>query len=422
MRLSLLMRGSEALGFSGNPDGEVASICYDSRQCGQGSLFVAISGLKEDGHTFIADALARGARFIIHEREFLPPAGVTAVRVRDSRRCLGVLGKNFFGDPSAALRLIAIVGTNGKTTVTYLLESILRAAGHNVGVLGTINYRFGGNSFPAPNTTPESFEMQRILREMTNHGVTHCVAEVSSHAIDLRRVDDCAFDLGVFTNLTQDHLDYHGTMETYYQAKKRFFSEVLPTGGKSHRHKTIVNNESSEIIRILNLAFNAFTNVHTDYYPENLRSEIDKINDLVYPNINNGVYRAGFATAQAAYEQAFRGIFDTLDDLEQRLSQHRYLTGNTITEADWRLFCTLIRFDAVYYAHFKCNWRHIYEYPNLSNYVRDLYQVPGVAETVSLQQIKRHYYGSQRQVNPTGIVPVGPQLDFSAPHDRARFG
>lgn len=244
MRLSLLMRGIEALGFSGNPNGEVASIYYDSRQCRQGSLFVAIAGLKADGHTFIADALARGAGFIIHESEFLPPAGVTAIRVRDSRRCLGVLGKNFFGDPSAALCLIAIVGTNGKTTVTYLLEAILGAAGYNAGVLGTINYRYGGNSFPAPNTTPESFEMQRILREMTDHGVTHCVAEVSSHAIDLRRVDDCAFDLGVFTNLTQDHLDYHGTMETYYQAKKRFFSEVLPTKRKSHPHKMIVNNDA----------------------------------------------------------------------------------------------------------------------------------------------------------------------------------
>ena len=131
---------------------------------------------------------------------------------------------------------------------------------------------------------------------------------------------------------------------------------------------------------------------------------------------------ANFATAQDAYEAAFRNVFDTLDDMELRLSQHRYLVGNTITEADWRLFCTLIRFDAVYYSHFKCNWRHISEYPNLSNYVRDLYQQPGVAETVSLQQIKRHYYGSQRQVNPTGIVPVGPQLDFSAKHDRARFG
>jgi len=243
MRLSLLMRGIEALGFSGNPDGEVASVCYDSRQCRQGSLFVAISGLKADGHAFIADALSRGAGFIIHEKEFLPTAGATAVRVRDSRRCLGILGKNFFGDPTAALCLIAIVGTNGKTTVTYLLEAILRAAGYNVGVLGTINYRFGGNGFPAPNTTPESFEMQRILREMADHGVTHCVAEVSSHAVDLRRVDDCAFDLGVFTNLTQDHLDYHGNMETYYQAKKRFFSEVLPTGGKSHQHKMIVNGD-----------------------------------------------------------------------------------------------------------------------------------------------------------------------------------
>ena len=155
---------------------------------------------------------------------------------------------------------------------------------------------------------------------------------------------------------------------------------------------------------------------------EPLRAEIDRINDLVYPNINNGVYRAGFATSQEAYEEAFRGVFDTLDEIEQLLSQQRYLAGSAITEADWRLFTTLVRFDAVYYAHFKCNWRHIYDYPNLSNYLRDLYQVPGVAETVSLDQIKRHYYGSQRQVNPTGIVPVGPQLDFAAPHDRGRFG
>jgi putative glutathione S-transferase len=173
---------------------------------------------------------------------------------------------------------------------------------------------------------------------------------------------------------------------------------------------------------MLNSAFDAFTNVHTDYYPQGLRAQIDKFNELVYPNINNGVYRAGFATSQAAYEDAFRNLFDALDEIEQILARQRYLTGNAITEADWRLFPTLIRFDAVYYSHFKCNWRHIYEYPNLSGYVRDLYQQPGVAETVSLQQIKRHYYNSQRQVNPTGIVPVGPQLDFSAPHDRGRFG
>ena len=210
--------------------------------------------------------------------------------------------------------------------------------------------------------------------------------------------------------------------DIYVMADPRFTGRVSVPVLWDKKRKTIVNNELSEIIRMLNSAFDAFTDDRTDYYPEQLRGEIDRINEMVYPNLNNGVYRAGFATTQEAYEQAFRAMFDTLDELEQILSQHRYLTGSRITEADWRLFCTLIRFDAVYYAHFKCNWRHIYEYPNLSNYVRDLYQVPGVAETVSFEQIKRHYYGSQRKVNPTGIVPVGPQLDFAAPHDRARFG
>jgi putative glutathione S-transferase len=210
--------------------------------------------------------------------------------------------------------------------------------------------------------------------------------------------------------------------EIYVLADARYTGRVSVPVLWDKQKKTIVNNESSEIIRMLNSAFDASTNVHTDYYPQGLRAQIDKLNEFVYPNINNGVYRAGFATSQAAYEEAFRNLFDALDEVEQILSRQRYLTGNTITEADWRLFTTLIRFDAVYYSHFKCNWRHIYEYPNLSGYVRDLYQQPGVAETVSLQQIKRHYYNSQRQVNPTGIVPVGPQLDFSAPHDRARFG
>jgi putative glutathione S-transferase len=210
--------------------------------------------------------------------------------------------------------------------------------------------------------------------------------------------------------------------EIYLLANPRYSGRVSVPVLWDKKRNTIVNNESPEIIRMLNSAFDAFTNVRTDYYPKNLRTEIDHLNDLIYSNINNGVYRAGFATTQAAYEQAFRNVFDTLEEIEQILSQHRYLVGNTITEADWRLFCTLIRFDAVYYSHFKCNWRRISEFPNLSNYVRDLYQVPGVAETVNIEQIKRHYYGSQRQVNPTGIVAVGPQLDFAAPHDRARFG
>src|SRR6202045_398115 len=187
------------------------------------------------------------------------------------------------------------------------------------------------------------------------------------------------------------------------------------------KQRTVVNNESSEIIRMLNSAFEAFTNVHTDYYPAELRGEIDRINDLVYPTVNNGVYRAGFATSQDAYEEAARGVFATFDQLEERLSRQRYLVGKEITEADWRLFTTLIRFDAVYYSHFKCNLRRVADYPNLSNYLRDLYQVPGIAETVSIEQIKRHYYGSQRQVNPTGIVPIGPQLDFTLPLDRGRF-
>jgi glutathionyl-hydroquinone reductase len=210
--------------------------------------------------------------------------------------------------------------------------------------------------------------------------------------------------------------------EIYLLADPKYSGRVSVPVLWDKKRKTIVNNESPEIIRMLNSAFDAFTNVRTDFYPKELRAEIDRINDLVYANINNGVYRAGFATSQAAYEQAFRNLFDTLDEIEQTLSRKRFLTGSSITEADWRLFPTLIRFDAVYYSHFKCNWRHIYEYPNLSNYVRDLYQQPGVAETVSLAQIKRHYYHSQKQVNPTGIVPVGPQLDFSSPHDRARLG
>lgn len=210
--------------------------------------------------------------------------------------------------------------------------------------------------------------------------------------------------------------------EIYLAADPKYTGRVSVPVLWDKERKTIVNNESPEIIRMLNAAFDAFTNERADYYPQALRAQIDKINELVYPNVNNGVYRAGFATSQAAYEEAFRNLFDALDEIEQILSRQRYVAGNAVTEADWRLFCTLIRFDAVYYSHFKCNWRHIYEYPNLSHYVRDLYQVPGVAETVNLEQIKRHYYGSQRQVNPTGIIPVGPQLDFAAPHDRARFG
>jgi len=209
--------------------------------------------------------------------------------------------------------------------------------------------------------------------------------------------------------------------DIYLIADPRYTGRVTVPVLWDKKNRTVVNNESSEIIRMLNSEFDAFTEVKTDYYPAALRAEIDRINDIVYPNINNGVYRAGFATSQEAYEKAARGLFLALDQIEAVLSRQRYLVGSKITEADWRLFTTLIRFDTVYYSHFKCNLRRIADYPNLWNYLRDLYQEPGIAETVSIDHIKRHYYGSQRQVNPTGIVPIGPIIDFTAPHDRGRF-
>ncbi|HEY1981000.1 MAG TPA: glutathione S-transferase family protein [Xanthobacteraceae bacterium] len=210
--------------------------------------------------------------------------------------------------------------------------------------------------------------------------------------------------------------------EIYLLADPHYTGRVSVPVLWDKKRRTIVSNESSEIIRMLNSAFDAFTNAHDDYYPAELRGEIDRINDLVYPNINNGVYRAGFATSQDAYEEAARGVFAAFDEIETRLSRQRYLVSNRITEADWRLFTTLIRFDSVYYGHFKCNLRRVVDYPNLWGYLRELYQVPGIADTVNIEQIKRHYYGSQRQVNPTGIVPIGPIIDFMASHDRARLG
>lgn len=188
--------------------------------------------------------------------------------------------------------------------------------------------------------------------------------------------------------------------------------------------ETIVNNESADIIRMLNSAFDHLDGVRDDrdFYPEALRGEIDEVNARVYHAVNNGVYRAGFATSQDAYEKAFVALFSELDGLEQRLDGKRYLVGNRLTEADWRLFTTLIRFDAVYYGHFKCNLRQIRDYPNLSAYLRDLYQVPGVAETVDIDQIKRHYYVSQHSINPTQVIPLGPELDFSVPHGREALG
>lgn len=183
-----------------------------------------------------------------------------------------------------------------------------------------------------------------------------------------------------------------------------------------------VSNESSEIIRMLNSAFDGVGAKPGDYYPEALRVEIDSINAEVYDNVNNGVYKSGFATTQEAYEQAVFPLFETLDALEQKLSKQRYLVGDQITEADWRLFTTLVRFDAVYHGHFKCNLKQIEDYPHLSGYVRELHQWPGVADTVNMKHIKEHYYRSHNTINPTGVVPAGPVLNLDAPHQRGKIG
>ena len=184
---------------------------------------------------------------------------------------------------------------------------------------------------------------------------------------------------------------------------------------------TIVSNESPEIIRMFNSAFDEVGARAFDFYPQALRTEIDELNERIYESVNNGVYKCGFSTTQEAYEEAITPLFDTLDWLDERLSSRRYLTGNTITEADWRLFTTLVRFDPVYVGHFKCNIRRIVDYPNLSGYVRDLYQQPGVSDTVNMEHIKNHYYASHESVNPSRVIPKGPEVDFTEPHDRERL-
>ena len=245
MELRQLLDGIHIIKNSAEPEGDVSTVCYAAGQCTEGSLFVAIQGLAYDGHDYIGQAIECGARFIVHQKDIDVPDGIVAVQVPDSRRALGRLAKNYFGDPSSRLTLIGITGTSGKTTVTYLLESILTAAGFRCGVLGTVNYRYNGKILPAPNTTPESYEMQKILSEMANEGVTHVIAEVSSHALDLRRVDDCDFDLGIFTNLSPEHLDYHKDMEDYFHAKKRFFTEILPQSKKNRSRKAVINADDA---------------------------------------------------------------------------------------------------------------------------------------------------------------------------------
>jgi glutathionyl-hydroquinone reductase len=206
--------------------------------------------------------------------------------------------------------------------------------------------------------------------------------------------------------------------EVYQKAVPDYTGRVTVPTLWDTRTQTIVSNESADIIRMFNSAFAALQSDSFDYYPAELREEIDQVNERIYATVNNGVYRAGFATSQDAYEEAYDALFATLDWIEDRLSRQRYLVGSRITEADWRLFTTCVRFDAVYYSHFKCNRSRLVDYPNLCAVIRELSQIPGIAETISLDHIKLHYYGSHKTVNPTGIVPKGPEIDFAEPHRR----
>ena len=226
MKLSRLLEGVDYQELLGNPEEEIRGVVYDSRLAGPGDLFVALRGTREDGHLYIRHAMERGASAVVAEEIAGLPEGVSRVRVSEARRALSKIALRFYENPFKGLSMIGVTGTNGKTTTTYLLESMLKASGARPGVLGTINYRFGGKEFPAPVTTPESLDIMRLVREMADEGVTHVIMEVSSHALDQGRTQDCPFKVAVFTNLSRDHLDYHETMEAYFKAKSRLFSNL----------------------------------------------------------------------------------------------------------------------------------------------------------------------------------------------------
>lgn len=237
--------------------------------------------------------------------------------------------------------------------------------------------------------------------------------------IDVTVVEPLMLSNGWELKDDQYGLDY--MYQLYLKANPDYEGRVTIPVLWDKQTQSIVSNESADIIRMLNSAFNGFTGNDNDYYPAALQAQIDAINERVYGSINNGVYRAGFATSQAAYEEAYYELFDALDWVEQSLIRQRYLAGSVLTEADWRLFTTLIRFDAVYHGHFKTNRQRIADYPAISNYLRELFQMPGIAQTVNFDHIKQHYYGSHDTINPTRIVPLGPDQDFRLPHDRGRF-
>jgi len=263
-----------------------------------------------------------------------------------------------------------------------------------------------------------------IFRKLKKLEKLISVSVVHPHMLDKGWVFDTAFDqpFDEKKQCKDDLYDSHCLHEIYTRNDAHYSGRVTVPILWDKKQERIVNNESADIIRMFNNAFNHLTNSHSDFYPESKRDEIDDINERVYQHINNGVYKCGFATQQQAYEKAFRDLFSALDFVDNKLNQHKYLTGDNLTEADWRLFTTLVRFDAVYVGHFKCNLKRIADYEHLSNYLKELYQYEGIAGTVSLEHIQQHYYYSHETINPTRVVPSGPKLDLSGMHNRNNIG
>jgi putative glutathione S-transferase len=252
-----------------------------------------------------------------------------------------------------------------------------------------------------------------IFRKLKN------LEEVIDYSVVHPFMGEKSWHFGKCEGCTPDNINgFENLYESYLLAEPKYTGYITVPVLWDKKTQKIVNNESSEIIRMLNTEFDAFTDVKTDYYPQALQSEIDEVNERIYHDINNGVYKSGFAVTQEAYNDAVTSLFTALDWVEERLSTRRYLCGDVLTEADWRLFTTLVRFDPVYVGHFKCNLKRIVDYPNLWGYTRELYQMPGIKETVDMMHIKNHYYQSHDGINPTGIVPKGPVIDFDEPHDR----
>ncbi|MBW1724966.1 MAG: UDP-N-acetylmuramoyl-L-alanyl-D-glutamate--2,6-diaminopimelate ligase, partial [Deltaproteobacteria bacterium] len=264
-----------------SPDPEIGSIHYRAQDVEPGGLFIAIKGLVADGHDFIDDALSRGASAIVTQKPVNRESVI--IEVENTRRALATISGRFYSNPAEKLFLIGITGTNGKTTTAFLIEQILSQAGINVGVIGTLNYRYSGKTFQNPITTPESLDLQKILAQMLEEGITHVVMEVSSHALDLDRVFNCKFDLAVFTNLTQDHLDYHKDMESYWSCKKRLFTEILGPKSGNYRAMAVINHNDekgkqlihmleakSDEISVLSAGFSDKTGIWAERFDYNL--------------------------------------------------------------------------------------------------------------------------------------------------------